>query len=228
MAALLEQVRRQHGAEVRIVYRHLPMPGHAAAALAAEAGVAAAEQGKFWAFHDVAAARSGRLERADLEPLAAAAGLDLPRLRAALDDRRHRDAVLAESAAAMALGVDTAPTLFVNGHPVVGSRDRTALERIVEEHLARSRVIASRGLPARDLYAVLMSGAAGEDRADPASLPDVGGLHVALRPDDLARAVAAACRRHDVPRATTLSARLMGDARRRAALVCTASGIDLP
>jgi protein-disulfide isomerase len=227
MEGLLEQLRQQAGAEVRILYRHLPMPGHPEAALAAEAGVAAAEQGKFWAFHDAAIARPGRLARADLEQLAGAAGLDLPRFRAALDDRRHRDAVAAEGAAAMALGIDTAPTLFVNGHPVVGSRDRGSLERIIEDHLARSRVIASRGIPARDLYAVLMSGAIGEDRADPASIPDVGGMHVTLRPDDRARAVAAACRRRDVPRATTLSAGLTGDARRRAWLVCTASGIDL-
>ncbi|HSK04582.1 MAG TPA: thioredoxin domain-containing protein [Kofleriaceae bacterium] len=231
MAPVLDHVRQKYGAEVRIVYRHLAMPGHRQAQLAAEAGVAAAEQGKFWAFHDRVFARPAqldRLSRADLEQLGEAAGLDLPRLRAALDDRRHRDAVLAETAAALALGVDGTPTLFVNGHPVVGSRDRAGLEKIVEAHLARSRAIASRGLPARDLYAVLMSGALGEDRADPASIPDVGDLRVALRPDDRARAVAAACRRRDPTRAATLSVGLTGDARRRAWLVCTAVGIDLP
>jgi hypothetical protein len=228
MAPVLGHVRQKYGAEVRIVYRHLAMPGHRQAQLAAEAGVAAAEQGKFWAFHDLVFAQPGRLARADLEQLGEAAGLDLPRLRAALDDRRHRDAVLAETAAALALGVDGTPTLFVNGHPVVGSRDRAAMETIVEAHLARSRAVASRGLPARDLYAVLMSGALGEDRADPASIPDVGDLRVALRPDDRARAVAAACRRRDPARAATLSAGLTGDARRRAALVCTSAGIDLP
>ncbi len=228
MAPLLEQVRREHDAEVRIVYRHLAMPGHREAQLAAEAGVAAAEQGKFWAFHDLLFARPGGLARADLERIAGAAGLDLPRLRAALDDRRHRDAVAAESAAALALGVDGTPTLFVNGHAVVGSRDHAGLSRIVGDHLARSRVIASRGLAARDLYAVLMSGAVGEDRADPSSVPDVGDLRVALRPDDRTRAVAAACRRRDQARAIALSAELTGDPRRRARLVCAATGIDLP
>jgi protein-disulfide isomerase len=231
VAPLLEHVRRKYGAAVRLVYRHLLTPDQPRAALAAEAGAAAAEQGKFWAFHDLAVAqlgRVGRLARADLEQLAGAAGLDLPRLRAALEDRRHRDAVFAESAAAMALGVDGTPTLFVNGHPVVGSRDRAGLEKIVEAHLARSRVIVSRGIAARDLYAIVMSGAVGEERADPASIPDVGGMHVALRSEDRARAVAAACRRRDLTRATTLSEGLVGDARRRTRLVCTASGIDLP
>jgi protein-disulfide isomerase len=228
MAPVLEHVRRTYGADVRIVYRHLARPGHRQAALAAEAGVAAAEQGKFWAFHDLVYAQPGRLARADLEQLAGAAGLDLPRLRAALDDRRHRDAVLAESAAAMALGVDGTPTLFVNGHPVVGSRDRAGLQKIVEGHLARSRTVASRGLAARDLYAVLMSGAVGEERADPTSIPAVGEMRVALRPDDHFRAVAAACRRRDPTRAAKLSVGLTAEARRRAGLVCTARGIDLP
>jgi protein-disulfide isomerase len=231
MAPVLEQVRQKYGAEVRIVYRHLAMPGHREAALAAEAGVAAAEQGKFWAFHDAVYAhlgRSGGLARADLEQLAGAAGLDLPRLRAALDDRRHRDAVFAESAAAMALGVDGTPTLFVNGHPIVGSRDRAGMEKVLDAHLARSRAVAARGLPARDIYAVLMSGAVGEERADPASIPDVGDMRVTMRADDLARAVAAACRRRDPASASTLSASLTGDARRRARLVCAAAGIDLP
>ncbi len=228
MAPVLDHVRQRYGAEVRIVYRHLAMAGHRQAALAAEAGVAAAEQGRFWPFHDLVFANPGRLTRADLEQLGEAAGLDLPRLRAALDDRRHRDAVFAETAAAMALGVDGTPTLFVNGHPIVGSRDRAGMEKIVDAHLARSRAVASRGLASRDLYAVLMSGAAGEDRADPAGIPDVGDLRVALRPADRARAVAAACRRRDPTRAATLSEGLTGDARRRAWLVCAAAGIDLP
>jgi hypothetical protein len=213
---------------VRIVYRHLAMPAHRQAQLAAEAGVAAAEQGKFWAFHDLVFSQPGRLARPDLEQLAEAAGLDLPRLRAALDDRRHRDAVAAESAAAMALGVDGTPTMFVNGHPVVGSRDRAGMEKIVDSHLARARTVASRGLAGRDLYAVLMSGAAGEERADPASIPSVSGMQVALRSDDRVRAVAAACRRREPTRVATLSVGLTGDARRRASLVCAASGIDLP
>lgn len=224
----LDHVWRKHPTAVRIVFRHLAMPGHREAGLAAEAGVAAAEQGKFWEFHDLAYAGAGRLARADLEQIARTAGLDLPRFRAALDDRRHRDAVMAESATAMALGVDGTPTLFVNGHPVVGSRDLTGLEQIVGLHLARARGAAANGLPPGDLYAVLMSGAAGEERADPASIPDLSGMRVTLRAVERARAAAAACRRRDATRAATLSAGLTGEARRHAVLVCAAGGIDLP
>jgi hypothetical protein len=72
-----------------------------------------------------------------------------------------------------------------------------------------------------------MSGATGVDRADPASIPDLTTMKVALRSDDRSRAVAAACRRRDPKRATELATGLFGDARKHAVLVCAAAGIDL-
>lgn len=227
LAPVLEHVQQKYSGEVRIVYRHLAMAFHRQAALAAEAAVAAAEQGRFWPFHDQVFAQFGRLTRADLEQFAEAAGLDLPRFRAALDDRRHRDAVFAESAAAEAIGVDGTPTVFINGQPISGTRDRAAMEKIVESHLARAKEVVAKGVAARDFYALLMSGAGGEDRADPSGIPELTGMRVTLRADDLSRAVAAACRRRDPARAQQLAAGLAGDARQRAQLVCAAAGIDL-
>lgn len=227
-APVLAHLREKYGDDVRIVYRHLAMSFHRSAALAAEAGVAAAEQGRFWAFHDQLFAEFGHLERADLERFAQAAGLDLPRFRAALDDRRYRDAVIAEAAAAEALGVDGTPTMFLNGAPVGGARDAQTMDRLVDAHLARARELIKAGVARPDLYAVLMSLASGDDRADPSRIPSLAAHHVELRADDRVRAVAAACRRHDAARTAALAGKLAGDARRRAALVCAGAGIDLP
>jgi protein-disulfide isomerase len=228
MAPVLAHVRDRFKDDVRIVYRHMAMTFHRSAALAAEAGVAAAEQGKFWAFHDLVFGDFGKLGRADLERFAQAAGVDLPRFRAALDDHRYREAVIAEVAAAEALGVDGTPTMFVNGTPVGGARDAEYMDRLIEAHLARSRELVKAGIARADLYAVLMSMATGDDRADPSRIPSVVEHHVELRADDRMRAVAAACRRRDVPRAAELAGKLTGDARRRATLVCAGAGIDLP
>jgi protein-disulfide isomerase len=227
-APVLAHLREKYGDDVRIIYRHLAMSFHRSAALAAEAGVAAAEQGKFWAFHDQVFGEFGHLERADLERYAAAAGLDLARLRAALDDHRYRDAVIAETAAGEALGVDGTPTMFINGAPVGGARDAQTMERLIDAHLARSRELVSHGVARGDLYAVLMTLATGDDRADPSRIPSIAEHHVELRSDDRMRAVAAACRRHDATRAAQLAGVLAGDPRRRASLVCSGVGIDLP
>jgi len=226
-APVLAHLRDKYKTDVRVVFRHLAMAFHRNAALAAEAGVAAAAQGKFWAFHDQVFAGFGHLERADLERFAAAAGLDLPAFRAALDDRRYHDAVIAEAASAEALGVDGTPTMFVNGAPVSGARDAPTMERLVEAHLARARDVISAGVAPGDVYALVMTSAEGEERADPAGIPSSAAVHVELREDDRVRAVTAACRRRDAARAARLVDGLAGEPRRRAALVCAGAGIDL-
>jgi protein-disulfide isomerase len=226
-APVLAQLRDKYKADLRVVYRHMPMVFHRDAGLAAEAGVAAAAQGKFWAFHDQVFGDFGHLARADLERFAQAAGLDLAKFRAALDDRRYRDAILAEAASAEALGVDGTPTMFINGAPVNGARDFATMQRIIDAHLARAHEVVKAGIAPRDLYAMLMTSAEGDERADPACVPQASTAHIEPRSDDRARSVCAACRRRDAGRAAELASALTGDPRRRAQLVCSGAGIDL-
>jgi len=226
--AALQQLRQKYGDQLRIVYRHYPLSGHRDAQLAAEASVAAAEQGKFWAFHDLIWKNFGKLERADLEQYAKDAGLDMTKFRAALDERRYRDAVVAETAAAASLGVNATPTMFINGQPVVGSRKVADLERIVDAHIQTAKAAIAHGLPKTDVYALVMSMARGAELADPSAIPDSSAVKIELRAEDRARAVAAACRRRDAARATQLSGSLTGASKRRVAAVCAGEGIDLP
>lgn len=51
-ARSLEQFAAAHPEDVRVVYRHFPLPGHDKAMLAAQAAEAAESQGKFWEMHD--------------------------------------------------------------------------------------------------------------------------------------------------------------------------------
>ena len=230
-APVLAAIHKKYGDQVRIIYRHMAMTFHRNSSIAAEAGVAAAEQGKFWAFHDQAFGHFGHLTRADLESFAKAAGLDVVTFRAALDDRRYRDAVIAETAAAEALGIDGTPTTFLNGQPVSGARDEASFTRMVDAVLQHAQDAVAHGVNRHDLYGMVMTLAEGDDRADPSSVPDptaaLGG-HLEMRSEDRARSVTAACRRHDPQRAGKLSGALAGDAKKRAAAVCSGEGIDLP
>lgn len=227
-APVLAKIHDKYGAQVRIIYRHMAMSFHRNASLAAEASVAAADQGKFWAFHDQVFGHFGHLARADLESYAQAIGLDMAKFRAALDDRRYRDAVVAETAAAEALGVDGTPTMFLNGQPISGARDAASLDKIVGAMVDHAKEAVAHGLDPHDIYAMVMSMAEGDERADPSAIPDAGKGHLELRAEDRARAVSAACRRHDPARAGKLAGMLEGDAKKRAAAVCSGEGIDLP
>jgi len=227
-APLLAHVRQKYGDQVRIVYRHYPLYNHRDAQLAAEAAVAAAEQGKFWAFHDQLWKNFGKLSRADIESYAKAAGMDVGKLRVALDERRYYDVVVAENAAAEALGVSGTPTMFINGQPVVGSREPHDIDTIIDAHLRNAKGAIARGIAKTDVYSLVMSMARGEERADPSAVPMGSTIHIEMRPEDRGRAVVAACRRRDGTRAAKLADSLSGDIKRRAAAVCAGEGIDLP
>ena len=69
---------RDHGEDVRFVWRHLPLTDvHPHAQLAAEAAEAAAAQGKFWEMHDLLLAHQDALEPRDLVGYAEQLGLDV-------------------------------------------------------------------------------------------------------------------------------------------------------
>jgi protein-disulfide isomerase len=225
-APVLAKLRAKYGDDLRVVYRDFPVRFHPESTIAAEAGAAAAAQGKFWAFHDQVFAHFGLLSRADLERYAVAAGLDLAPFRAALDDRRYHDAVIAEGAAAAAFGVEGTPTLFINGRPYVGMRDEANLDQLVSLYVDLEKQMLARGVPRNMLYALAMAVGHGEDLADPANVPEP--TRIELRDDARTRAVDAACRRRDPARAAELAAPLAGDAKQRAASVCASEGIDLP
>jgi len=123
--------------DVRVVLKNFPIPTHRQARLAAEAALAAGEQGKYWEMHDLLFANQDTLNRPALEDYAQKLGLDVPRFRAALDDGRHRPQVDRDIDDATALGIKGVPSFVINGRLVIGARPLDDFKQIVEEELAR-------------------------------------------------------------------------------------------
>jgi len=227
-APALAHAHTKYGDQLRIVFRHFPLSFHPDSQLAAEAAVAAAEQGKFWPFYEQIWKHFGKLARSDLESYAKAVGLDLAKFKTALDERRYYDAVAAEQAAAEALGVQGTPTMFLNGQPIVGARDAADLDRMIDGHLDSAKNAIAHGIKKSDVYSLVMSMGKGEERADPSALPTNVGMKIELRPEERGRAAVAACRRRDGTRAATLADPLTGELKKRVSSVCAGEGIDLP
>lgn len=225
----VERLIAAHGADLRVITRHLPLRFHPHAQLAAEAAVEAAEQGKLVTYAALLFGNQRALERADLERYAGAAGLDLPRFRAALDDRRHHDAVAADAAAANALGVTGTPTLFVNGQPVVGAVPYQQLEAIVSARMEHARMLLGAGIDRADVYTMITVAADQTEVGDRSRVPSAtaaGGL-VELEALDAHTAVLAACQARDRDRATSLYGKLKGALRAGARSDCRVYGVDL-
>jgi protein-disulfide isomerase/uncharacterized membrane protein len=141
---LQDLVRRRR--DVRVVFRHFPLDErcnermtrgmHAMACLSAAAAECAGRQGKFWEYHDLLFENQATLERESLFGFARDTGLDIPSFRTCLDDPATLDAVRDDVRAAGALGVDSTPTIFVNGRRIDGALERAYYDyaSIMETH----------------------------------------------------------------------------------------------
>ena len=155
----LEQLLRDYPNDVRILFRHNPLPFHEHAALAAEASVAAEMQGKFWEMHDQLFADQKDLERPALELHAVQLGLDLTAFRAALDTHAGKARVDDDMSLARRLGVRGTPSFFIDGRPVQGAQPMAVFKQIIDDEIARADSLLRRGLPPDQLYATLLAGA---------------------------------------------------------------------
>ena len=131
----VKEVESAYPDEVRLVWKHLPLPFHANAMPAALAAEAAREQGgspKFWAMHDKLFANQAALSEGTYAQYARELGLDEARFKKDLADPRLRARVQEDAQLAQTLGVNGTPTFVVNGEKVVGS---AALKGAVERQL---------------------------------------------------------------------------------------------
>ncbi|HEX3692554.1 MAG TPA: Na+/H+ antiporter NhaA [Solirubrobacteraceae bacterium] len=131
------------GAELRYVWRHLPLTDvHPNAQTAAEAAESAGSQGAFWEMHDALLAHQDGLGSAELRERARALGLDVERLWEEVRTRRHAAHVEEDVAGADASGVAGTPTFFVNGRRHHGAYDERTLSAAVR--LAHNRATLRR------------------------------------------------------------------------------------
>jgi len=117
--------------------------------------------------------------------------------------------------------------MFINGQPIVGASEVAVFDRVIDAHMAMVKDAIAHGVPRADLYTIMMSSAIGADLADPSSIPTSTIVKIEMRPEDRARSVTAACRRHDAARAKALANGLAPDLQQRASAVCSGEGIDL-
>jgi len=149
--------------DVRLIYKHFPLPGHPKAMPAARASWAALQQGKFWEFHAWAFAQTANL--AELESKVDQLGLDKQKFLADMGSEASKSAIDSDMLAGGKLGVRGTPVLFVNGHRYVGMKTAPQLRAIVEAELEQAEQLIDRGATRANVYATLMQDALVRDDA---------------------------------------------------------------
>jgi protein-disulfide isomerase len=167
----LEQALRTYGDDVRVVWKHLPLPFHERALPAAYAVEAAAAQGKFWPMHDALFAHQTALGPEELAKYAGELKLDVARFTADLASDTVRARVEADRKLAQTLGVRGTPTLFVNGRRVVGAQPWDRIKVVIDEELARADAKLAAGTSRGRLYAALIEGGLDKEVAPPPDSP---------------------------------------------------------
>jgi protein-disulfide isomerase len=152
----LEAVRRRFGAELRVVFKHLPLPFHAQAFPAARAAMAAGEQGKFWEMHDLLFAAKS-LDEAGLMAMARELKLDVRRFKAAMESARFDEAIAGDLELARTIGLRGTPAYFVNGRPIGGAVGELEMSIVVQAELERAKARLAGGAAREGLYEALIS-----------------------------------------------------------------------
>jgi protein-disulfide isomerase len=136
------QLRAEYEAtgEVRFEYKHF-IVGGSDTANAANAAECAADQGRFWDYHDLLFSQQGVVadpfSKSALKRYAAQLGLDTARFNRCVDGDQHLEKVYRDTAEGRDLGVTGTPTFFINGQKVVGAVPYTEFRAKVQEALEK-------------------------------------------------------------------------------------------
>ncbi len=186
----LKQVEEAFKGQVRVVWKHQPLPMHPNAMPAALASEAAREQGKFWPFHDLLMQNQQALSPADLEKAATATRLDLRRFKAAAAGPGAKARIAEDQKLAAAVGANGTPNMFFNCRQVVGAVPFETMRPIVEDELKKVDALlargAKRGPTLYDKACDANLSAAPVAAAPAAQVPPAAGraVEITLRPDD--------------------------------------------
>jgi len=133
----MAQVMKTYGGKVRRVFKDFPLPSHPQAPKASEAARCAGDQGKYWELHERLFANQGGLEVPAIKQTASTLGLNQSQFDQCLDSGKYTAQVQADLAQGESLGVNSTPTLYINGRPLIGAQPFEMFKQVIDEELAR-------------------------------------------------------------------------------------------
>ena len=134
----LDAVLKAYPTQVKLIFKQFPLDSHGQARLAAQAAIAAHQQGKFWPMHDGLFANRTNLARPTLLALAGKIGLDMKRFTADLDSQPTQQTVEREEQEGEKAGVEGTPTIFIDGQRYNGSLELQPMKTVIDAELKKS------------------------------------------------------------------------------------------
>lgn len=141
--SFLNDIVNDLGDKVSVEYRHFPLRQiHSNSALAAQAAEAAALQGKFWEMHDLLFERQSEWEgfssgkaRDEFVSYAKEINLDQDKFVQDIDSDFVKDKVKQDEMQAYQIGLNSTPSIFVNGIKITNPGNYADFRKIVESEV---------------------------------------------------------------------------------------------
>ena len=129
--AVATSVQAENEDVLRIVYK--PFPLRASSLPEIQALYAAAQEGKFMEMLEAQFARQrGTVTTREVETIATEIGMNAETLMTRIESNRYRDYILEQRQAAIDLGVNSTPSVLINGH-FVQSRSADCLQQFIQQ-----------------------------------------------------------------------------------------------
>ena len=119
------------------MFKDFPLPNHAQAPKAHEAAHCAGEQGKYWDMHDRIFANQTTMQVINLQQHAVDLKLDTQVFGQCLDSGKFAQAIAADVKVGEQLGVNSTPTMYVNGRAAIGAQPFEYFQSVIDEELAK-------------------------------------------------------------------------------------------
>jgi protein-disulfide isomerase len=126
---------KEYKGKIRLIVKHYPYKYRDFSHIAAEAAMAANDQGKFWEMHHLMLKKSPQLDRNSLIKYAKEIKLDIKAFTESLDKMKHSAIIERDKKLAIDMDLYNTPTLFINGRKVIGNRPYEYLKKIIQEEL---------------------------------------------------------------------------------------------
>ncbi|HWZ91736.1 MAG TPA: thioredoxin domain-containing protein [Polyangiaceae bacterium] len=135
----VQAIEKEYGNKIKIVWRHMPLPFHKNAPMAAEAAQEVfAQKGAaaFWTFHDQLFAGEGtddaaRTDRPQLEKIAQGLGVDMEKFKASLDGSTHKAKIDADAELGNKAGINGTPAFVINGYYISGAQPEATFKKLI-------------------------------------------------------------------------------------------------
>jgi protein-disulfide isomerase len=145
ISGTLEQIHKEFPDRVQVVYRMYPLdqscnssmrgPLHQHACTAAVMARCAGQYGKFWEMHDLLYGNQSDIKDAKIKEWGKQLGLTDEQMSACLASNDLMAKIKDDIAVGTALGIDSTPTVYINGRKLLGGRGVEDIRQQVEQLL---------------------------------------------------------------------------------------------